>query len=172
MLLSWAKERWIPPALFVFFGLVFLVSQPAIAQSLRLSLEDLAKSADLIAMGRIEKISSQSIPNDPNITTQIEVTVVEQWKGPKKSLLIVTQPKGSAGEITQAVPGTPQFIAGEETILFLNGTQNGLYRIAGGRQGKLLVKTDSRTQEQITQDITGKTQPLEEFVRNLKAVLR
>ena len=173
MLSSSAKERWITPALFVFFGLDFMISEPAaIAQSRRLSLEDLAKSSDVIVMGRIDKISSQATPNGTNITTQIEVTVIEQWKGPRRSSVIINQPGGSAGELTQAVPGTPQFTVGEETILFLKGSRNGLYRVVGNRQGKILVKTDPQTQEQITQELSGKTQPLDEFVKNLERVLR
>ena len=141
MLFSSGKEHWAKPGALCFFGLVSLVSEPAIAQSVRLSLEDLAKSADVVVMGRIEKVSSKPT-NGKNITTQIEVNVIEQWKGQDRSFLIINQAGGSAGEITQAVPGTPQFSIGEETILFLKGRQNDLYEVVGGRQGKLLIRYD------------------------------
>jgi hypothetical protein len=149
-----------------------LIKGGANAQSVHLALEDLAKSADVIVMGRIEKISTQPAPDRSNITTQIEVAVIEQWKGKETPSVIINQSGGSAGEITQAVPAKPQFAVGEEAILFLTDINNGLYRVVGSRQGKLLVKTDPHTQQQITQDVIGQTQPLKEFVKSLKSVLR
>jgi hypothetical protein len=51
----------------------------------------------------------------------------------------------------------------------LHSLQNRPFRVVGCRQGKLVVKTDTQTLQQTIRDVTGKTQPLEEFVRRLKA---
>ena len=176
MLFLSKKGRWRNnPAPFIFFSSAFflLFNDAAIAQTVqRLSVKELEKESDVIVRGRVQKISSQQSPDRSNITTHIELNVIEQWKGPKRSSLIVSQPGGSAGAITQSVPGLARFSSGEEAIFFLRQIDNSHFEIVGGRQGKFPVKTDLKTREEFIQDVTGKRESLGNFLNRLRAAQR
>jgi len=176
MLLSSRKGRWKNnPAPFILFSLVFylLLSDAVLAEMLqKLSLEQLTHEADVIVKGRIQKVNSQETPDRSAINTLVEVAVEEQWKGPKTSTLVVSQPGGSARGITQAVPGLPHFFPGEEVILFLKQAGGGRFVTVGGRQGKYVIKTDPRTKQQSIEDLTGKSQSLNDFLIQLRATLK
>jgi hypothetical protein len=163
------------PAPFIFFGLVFylLLSDGVLAETLqKLSLEELTREADVIVRGRIQKVSSQPTADRSNITTVVEVAVVDQWKGQKTSTLSLRQPGGSAGGIAQAVPGLPQFSIGEDVILFLKEIDGGYVSTVGGKQGKFVVKTDPQSKEEIIEDLTGKSQPAKDFLAHIRPNLK
>ena len=176
MLLSSRKGRWRNnPAPFILFNLVFYLffSDAALAETLqKLSLEELTREADVIVRGRIQKVTSQESPDRSNVTTLVEVSVVEQWKGPKASSLFLNQPGGSAGGITQAVPGLPHFSLGEEVILFLKRIENDRFATVGGRQGKFVVKTDPQSKKEFVADLTGKSEAASDFLIHLRATLK
>jgi len=176
MLLSSRTGTWRnTPAHFILFTLVFYLffSDAALAETLqKLSLEELTREADVIVRGRIQKVTSQESPDRSNVTTLVEVSVVEQWKGPKASSLFLNQPGGSAGGITQAVPGLPHFSLGEEVILFLKRIENDRFATVGGRQGKFVVKTDPQSKKEFVADLTGKSEAASDFLIHLRATLK
>jgi hypothetical protein len=161
------------PAPFILFNLVFyLFSNVALATTFqKLSLERLTWEADLIVRGRIQKLSTKEAPDRSDIATRVDVLVTEQWKGSKVTSLVLSHPGGSVGRITQAVPGVPHFSPGEEVILFLQ--KEGSYFVTvGGMQGKFVIKTDPSTKKEFIEDLTGKSQPLNNFVADLRAILK
>jgi hypothetical protein len=163
------------PAPFILFRLVFSLffSDAALAETLqKLSLEELTREADVIIRGRIQKVGSQPTADRSNITTVVEVAVVDQWKGQKASSLFLNQPGGSAGGITQAVPGLPRFFPGEEVILFLKRIESDRFATVGGKQGKFVVKTDPQSKKEFVADLTGKSQAASDFLIHLRATLK
>jgi hypothetical protein len=163
------------PAPFILFSLVFYLffSDAALAETLqKLSLEELTREADVIIRGRIQKVGSQPTADRSNITTVVEVAVVDQWKGQKASSLFLNQPGGSAGGITQAVPGLPRFFPGEEVILFLKRIESDRFATVGGKQGKFVVKTDPQSKKEFVADLTGKSQAASDFLIHLRATLK
>ena len=163
------------PAPFILFSLVFYLffSDAALAETLqKLSLEELTREADVIIRGRIQKVGSQPTADRSNITTVVEVAVVDQWKGQKTSTLSLRQPGGSAGGIAQAVPGLPQFFVGEDVILFLKEIDRGYFSTVGGKQGKFVVKTDPQNRKEVIEDLTGRSSSLSDFLIRLKTTLK
>jgi hypothetical protein len=163
------------PAPFILFSLVFYLffSDAALAETLqKLSLEELTREADVIIRGRIQKVGSQPTADRSNITTVVEVAVVDQWKGQKASSLFLNQPGGSAGGIAQAVPGLPRFFPGEEVILFLKRIESDRFATVGGKQGKFVVKTDPQSKKEFVADLTGKSQAASDFLIHLRATLK
>jgi len=163
------------PAPFILFSLVFYLffSDAALAETLqKLSLEELTREADVIIRGRIQKVGSQPTADRSNITTVVEVAVVDQWKGQKASSLFLNQPGGSAGGITQAVPGLPRFFPSEEVILFLKRIESDRFATVGGKQGKFVVKTDPQSKKEFVADLTGKSQAASDFLIHLRATLK
>jgi len=173
MLLSSRKgRRRNNPAPFILFSLVFYLffSDAALAETLqKLSLEELTREADVIVRGRIQKVTSQESPDRSNVTTLVEVSVVEQWKGPKASSLFLNQPGGSAGGLAQAVPGLP---VGEDVILFLKEIDGGYFSTVGGKQGKFVIKTDPQNKKEAIEDLTGRSSSLSDFLIRLKTTLK
>ena len=175
MLLGRKQGRWRnhPAPFFCILTVGCLFNNYANAQIVqRLSVGELAKQSDVIARGQVQNINTQQTENGFSIVTQIEIGIVEQWKGAERSSVVVSQPGGTAGTITQGVPGLPQFFMGEEIIIFLRQTKNHGFETVGGRQGKLLVKTDPDTRKTFIQDVTGKKENLDTFVAQLRAALK
>lgn len=152
--------------------LVFQLTQTAtgIAVSPRLSLEGLVREADLIIAGRVLSVKSEASANHSVITTIVVLSVDDQWKGPKLSVVTLKQPGGSAKEITQRVTGFPRFSTEEEVLLFLK-SEGGYHTLLGGKQGKFAIKTDPRSGKKSIEDLTGQREDHESFIRRLKEML-
>ena len=138
--------------------------------SQRLSLEQLAKEADLVIRGHVQEMKSQESGDRSAITTTVVISVEEQWKGPKASTVTLKQPGGTAGEITQRVMGVPQFSISEELILFGKKQRDGHYVTVGGQQGKFTIKTEPQTGKKVVEDLTGTRQEEESFVRRVREI--
>lgn len=158
---------------FLFLILFYLPSERIALATItqKLSLEQLAREADLIAMGRIQGVTSQESVDRSTMTTVVTLSVEEQWKGPKASTITVKQPGGSVGGLTQRVMGEPQFSVGEEVILFLKKGRNGSYVTVGGVQGKFLIKKDLQSGKRVIEDLTGKSDFEESFIHRLREIL-
>lgn len=77
-------------------------------------------------------------------------------KGSADKEIEVTVPGGTADGITQVNPGLPEFSAGEEVVLFLEGHP---LRLMGGGEGKHLIKDGI---------ILGPDMPVQEFIGQVK----
>jgi hypothetical protein len=175
MLLVPRQGRWRhhPAPFFFLLGLYGLFNNYAHGQAVqRLSVEELAKESDVIVRAQVQNVNSQQTKNGSGIVTRIEISILEQWKGATTSSVVVSQPGGTAGAITQAVPGLPQFSIGEEIIIFLRQIKNDGFETVGGRQGKFLVKTDPDTRNASIQDVAGNKESLASFVDRLRAALK
>jgi hypothetical protein len=62
---------------------------------------------------------------------------------------------GQVGGFTSVVPGTPQFAAGEEVLLFCAGSQARIPTVLGLSLGKFTIKRDSTGEAVLKRDISG-----------------
>jgi len=131
----------------------------------QLSLEDMTKASDVIAVGTVMKKQSQWVGN--HIETTIGIQSKEYWKGEMGKSIEITQ---MGGEVTQPLPiamesnGAPQFFEGERVVLFLQKPPKspqgkaaaqpdprskvpGSYKVVGWAQGKYTILPDSKTGE-------------------------
>ena len=153
---------------------VFLVVAESIAaasSARKLSLEELARQADAIVKGHVEKLLTETSPDRAIVTTIAVLAVDRQWKGPRAATLAIRQPGGSSGDITQQVAGAPKFAIDEKVLVFLKREGRGHYVTVGGRQGKFSVKTDAQTGSDFVEDLTGSKQALETFLGRLNEAL-
>lgn len=159
-------------SLLLFFNYCLISGASVQATTLqKFSLEQLAREADLIVRGHVQEIRSQEVPDRQSIATVVNLSVAEQWKGPRASTITVKEPGGSVGEITQRVMGAPQFSIGEEVILFLKKQADGHYATVAGKQGKFIIKIDSQTAKKTVEDLTGERQDESDFLRHLKEIV-
>lgn len=135
------------------------------------SLEQLIYGSDLIVRGQVRDITPGP-RGEGGPSTTVLVSVQEQWKGPKLSTLRLVQPRGTEGEVSQAVPGLPTFRVGEEIILFVVKEARGQYHVLGGKQGKFSIKTDPRSGKQVVEDLTGTRFDLTQFLSRLSTLTK
>lgn len=154
----------------VFIACVFslAVADVAFSSQPRLTLEHLARAADLIVKTEVKDI--QTSRSRGNLTTLVTLAVEEGWKGMAPGQVTVAVAGGVAGDVAQAASGEPRFSPGERNILFLKA-RGDHYTIVGGRQGKFAVKTDTDGKE-TAQDLTGLRRDVQQLRAEIEAAGR
>jgi len=166
------RREIVSKAFSLLFFLTYYLLQNTSAQTTRLSVEQLARKADLILRGHVVEIKSEESLDRRSIATVIKLSVDEQWKGRKASDVTLRQPGGTVGGITQNVSGLPRFSLGEDVIVFLQRQEDGSLATMAGRQGKFVVKTDPQSKEEFIEDLTGKSQRAKDFLAHVRANLK
>jgi hypothetical protein len=117
----------------------------------RMSLDQLAASADAVAHVRCDSAKSQW--ENGAIWTVTTFHVVESMKGDLPSQVTVRLPGGRVGHLTATVDGTPRFHVGDEAVVFLERSRAGGFSVAGWVEGTFRITRDPRTHhETVTQD--------------------
>jgi hypothetical protein len=109
----------------------------------RMTLEDLVARSPIIVHARVERTSAAWDDLTGVIWTHTELVLQEGLKGRPGNLIRVSEPGGVVGEVGQSVEGMPRFIPGEEVVVFLYRTPQGLWRVRGLGQGKFTVLRNS-----------------------------
>jgi hypothetical protein len=133
-----------------------VVSTPDTSLAVALSLEDMVKQSDVIAIGNC--IDTKSVWVDQSLVTLATVSVTESLKG-DASTLTVALPGGVDANrkipVAMTYPGAPQIRPGENVFLFLSAESDvaGSYTVAGFSQGKFSIVTDEDGQEVVSRDL-------------------
>lgn len=136
------------------------------AQQKAKALDELAKEADVVAIGRVTNLQSQWDEGKTRIYTRVSLTVDEFVKvGSERSKVVtILTPGGEVGEVGELYTHVPVFKRNEEVVVFLRTADRGSYRVAAGMQGKYLVEQDPVTGEKL---VAGKY-PVKEFAATVK----
>ena len=112
---------------------------------LRAEVPELTRSAALVIRGTVVRAESRWTGDHRRIVTEVEVQVVETWKGTSSTTTVrIVQPGGQVGDIGQRVSGLASFSMGEDVVVFLQHTGPVQYRVAGLAQGKYHVTADAQ----------------------------
>jgi hypothetical protein len=163
--------RFLPQALILSLALA-AASFVRASTAERLSFDRLIGEADVIVKGRVEELKIRQAPDRRSATTVISLSVVSQFKGAKVSSITIEQPGGSMGELTQGVPGLPEFASGENVIVFLKRQRSGAHTVAGGKQGKFSAKTLPGSNQEIAEDYAHRTEALDSFLDRLAKTVK
>jgi hypothetical protein len=145
------------------------IAAPAGATTVqKLSFERLVDEADVIIHGRVEDIKAHEAPDRGSVSTLVNVAVIDQFKGTKRSSVTIEQPGGTIGTVAQSTPGSPEFSPGESVIVFLERKRNGAYRIVGGKQGKFATKAQPGSNQDIVEDFAHRSETFGSFTARLK----
>lgn len=184
--------------LFRAFGLslIFLLVPDALAQSgeLRLTVNQLKDTSESVVLARTVKTESFWNDDRSAILTRVTLQVEESLSGSAAAETVVIVPGGQIGPYIHEVSDMPEFVTGEDAVIFLERHSSGVTVVNGGARGKLEIKTDAVTQarevvgaaalfdqiqasEDDSHDATGvedagpvrpaKSLPLDEFKRRL-----
>jgi hypothetical protein len=115
------------------------VASPALAaQAVAASVEELARSSDLVVRGRV--VSTTARWSEGRIYTYAEIQVASTLRGKAQERLTAVTPGGVVDDLGQRVDGAATFTTGEEVVLFLGRPDGGRYRVNGLGQGKFVVE--------------------------------
>lgn len=123
----------------------------ASAQQKAKALDELAKEADVIAVGRVTALTSEWDEGKTRIYTRVTLAVDEFLKeGSERSKVVaILTPGGEVGDVGELYTHVPVFKANEEVVVFLRTVDRGVYRVAAGTQGKYAVEPDPATGERV-----------------------
>jgi hypothetical protein len=118
---------------------IFFVAVSAYATTVqRLGLEDLAKKAHTIVVGRVTNSRTYWSANGKLILTNYTFQVDESIKGQAARNVEITTIGGRIGDVELRVSGMPSFQAGENAVVFLEQSA-GYQTVLGLGQGKFTV---------------------------------
>jgi hypothetical protein len=117
----------------------------------RMNLDKLVTAADAVA--RVRCIAVESRWESGAIWTISTFQTLETLKGALPARIMVRLPGGRVGHLTETVDGTPKFIPGEVTAVFLERSPVGGFSVTGWVEGTFRIRRDPRTGlESVTQD--------------------
>src|ERR1044071_146346 len=135
-----------------------LVAVPLAATTLiKMSHEDLARSADLVITGHCSDLQSTWIGR--SLVPLATVQVTDTWKGAPGSTVTVVLPGGistkGAVPIAQTWPDAPRLTPGQDALLFLNNRPDvpGGFTVTGYSQGAFAILTDTQGNKSVTRDL-------------------
>ncbi len=131
------------------------------AQQKALKIDELAKQAEVVAVGRVTDLKSEWADGQSQIITRVTLAVDEYLKGGRDAASVVTIVTlgGEIGEVGELYTHVPSFRPNENVVVFLEKTDVAEFVVTGGTQGKYNIERDPRTGRAI---VAGQ-QPLEDF---------
>lgn len=109
----------------------------------KLTLDDMTARSTAIVRARALSSSARFVGS--TIYTETRFQVLETWKGPSATEVVVSEPGGTVGAVTQNYAGVPRFTPDEEQVLFLWTGPSGRTQVMGLTQGIFRVQGSGAT---------------------------
>jgi hypothetical protein len=171
---------------------LFLIVTSANARAtvlLPADLSELAREARTIARGTVSALESRWVGDGRVIETLVTLDVADYWKGPLGERLQFRVPGGRIGQYRSITIGAPQFVVGEDVVVFLGvkgpsvphvlGLNQGLFRLRQQHGAAIVLPQPlvpgTKTVRVVRGDPNRRSMPLAEFeqhVRGLVAIRR
>lgn len=128
-----------------------------------LSIAELTRRSDVIALGTVNTIESDWNLNGRTIETRIDLKVEEIFKGTvDRTKVSFHQLGGVVGDTASSVGETAPFVDGERVAVFLFKNKQQNLQLVGSFQGKFLV--ESRPEGEVAvRRVPGVSKPLDEI---------
>jgi hypothetical protein len=149
-------------------GVMGLLSAEGTGQTKAVQLDDLARKAEIVAVGRVSNLKSEWSPDRTHIVTRVTLSVEEYVKGQDAATVTLTTLGGEVGEVGELYTHVPTFRQNEEVVVFLQKDREGQYRVSGGTQGKYTIER-SRESGQL---VVAGNRRIEEFTESVRRALQ
>jgi len=123
----------------------------AYPQAAKASLKELTETSHAIFTGRCLKKESAWNSTRTKIFTQVRIQTGELIKGNPGAEAVITVPGGQIGQTLYEVSDMPNFMEGEEVLVFLWKHPSGKNLVTGALQGKLTIVQEKGTGRKIVQ---------------------
>jgi hypothetical protein len=144
---------------------------------------EMVTSSELVVHGRVVGIRPQLVGDRRTIETVITVAVLDALKGQPGETVYFRVPGGQIGRYRRFMVGAPEFVSGEEVVLFLKGRppavpfpfglSQGVYRVVRDADGHSLVTppTVSEAAGRVVRgDPSRRPVELSVFTQNVRAI--
>jgi hypothetical protein len=147
------RHKWVRGTL-VTTGLaclgLLIASAPARATTLRkMDLPELVSSADRVVYARAISNTTYWDETQTQIYTDTAFEVLSEAKGSGPAVVIVNMLGGRIDPIEMRADGTPEFLEGDEVVLFTLNRPDGMSNLVGFSQGVMRVEQEENTGDKI-----------------------
>ena len=136
------RPRIIGAAILLF--IMWTVGQVS-AQTKAMTTEEMARRADVVAIGKVTATKSEWDQNKSRIVTRATMNVGEYVKGNAGSVMTFTTLGGEVDGVGEWYSHVARFTKDEEVVVFAEKDKKVNYRVTGGSEGKIPIKRDERT---------------------------
>jgi hypothetical protein len=154
----------------VLLAIIFItavINEEFIAQTAHSNLKSIVKRSEVIVRGKVSEAISKWDKENSRILTKVSIDVLENYKGPETSKLVITHLGGEVGETGELYSHEPKFTQDEEVLIFAQKDKENNLRITKGHEGKFKVTTDQATGEKKI----GANNSLKEFSTRIKSII-
>jgi hypothetical protein len=152
-------------------------------------LGELSREADLVIHGRVVSIEARQPEGGRRVERLVTLDVEQSLKGGERAVATFVSPGGELGRYRTIMVGAPEFVVGEEVVVFLGvsrsrgayvlGLNQGVYRVATlGPSGPRLVMSPVVHASHGPAPATvergaagGRAMPLAEFVEAVRTAI-
>lgn len=99
----------------------------------------LAREAPLIVLGTVDRVEPVRSLTNGRVQRRVVIATERVAKGTARDEISVVVPGGTLGRYRTVFTGSPEFVAGEQVVLFLARRADGEWRILGLSQGVFRV---------------------------------
>ena len=139
--------------------LLLLLASPVVSEAATvesMTLDQMAKRAEAIFIGKVVGSRADFNAQRNRIYTYVTLEVERYLKGGGgEREMTIRLWGGQVGPYTSYVPGTPQFIDGEEVLLFCSGSRARVPTLLGLSLGKFTITQDDVGERILKRDISG-----------------
>ncbi len=121
-------------------GGIFIAGVAAAAVARPATVEQLAREADAVVRGRVERMESRWAADGRHVVTRVTLRVSTVLRGATGGEVTLEVAGGVAGGLGQRVDAAPTFLPGEEAVVFLRRAAGGRWLVHGMAQGKFRVE--------------------------------
>ena len=152
--------------MFLVAGLCTIFFVPSVfSQSKPVTIEDLARNAEVVAVGQVRDLTSEWDESGTRIRTKVLLSVDQFVKGSGSgNTLTLYVPGGEVGSVGEIYSHMPTFKREEQVVVFAEQDKQHHYRVSGGQQGKLTIEKDQQSGKPM---VSGQS-TLEEFKNAVK----
>jgi hypothetical protein len=160
------------PTLALILGALILLAEGVGAATVPwIDLEEMATRAEVVALGRVEKVRSAWTPDARMIVTTATIEIEKGLKGGPRRRVSIRVPGGRVGDQIMVASGAPTFEEGERLVVFLerpgaapsgggavdrhDAAPGTPFSIVGWNLGKMSVRRDPRTGRDLVHDASG-----------------
>ena len=131
---------------FAFLILLLCLAHPLAATVLLpADFNDIVTGSQIIVHGRVVDVRAEWTDDRRQIESYVTVAPSSFYRGSPAASVTFRVPGGQVGRYKQVTVGSPQFVPGEEAIVFLRANGPAVPQVFGLSQGVFRVRVDQRT---------------------------
>lgn len=109
-------------------------------------MEDMSRRADVVVVGKVNRVASEWNASRSRIVTRVTIAVDQYVKGsPAGGTMTLVVPGGEVDGVGEWYSHSPQFKENEDVLVFAEKDAGGILRVTAGNLGKFSLQTDEHT---------------------------